>query len=47
MDQGAIVAGLQAALLTDGEIALGRRVWRTFPDPIDSWDVAEPEEADA
>jgi G3E family GTPase len=42
MDRAAIEAGLEAALLTDAEVALGARGWARFPDPIDRWeDVAD------
>jgi G3E family GTPase len=44
MDRPALEAALEAALLTDAEIARGRRAWRALPDPFDAWVAAEEEE---
>jgi G3E family GTPase len=40
MDRAAIERALGKALLTDEEVALGRRAWRRFEDPVDAWEVA-------
>ncbi|WP_434445524.1 GTP-binding protein [Lentzea sp. E54] len=32
---------LDPALLTDSELAAGPEVWRTFPDPLPAWDLAD------
>jgi len=41
MDRGAIEAALDAALLSDAEIAAGVESWATLDDPIPSWEPAE------
>ena len=47
LDRAALTAGLDAALLTEAEVALGRRGWKQLPDPIDEWRRASDEDADA
>jgi len=43
LDQAAIRAVLDAALLTDAEMALGPKGWsRTLSDPFPEWSVTEP-----
>ena len=47
LDEDAIRADLDACLLTDDELALGERGWRTLPDPFPAWpgmQIPEPEE---
>ena len=44
LDEDAIRAELDAALLTDAEIAKGKRSWRKLPDPFDPWDVGPDDE---
>ncbi len=41
MDQAAIESTLDAALLSDAEIAAGVESWATLDDPIPSWEPAE------
>ena len=38
MDESAIRAGLDAALLTEEEAAAGLAAWSAFPDPLPSWE---------
>jgi hypothetical protein len=40
MPKAAMVAKLDAALLSDAELALGERQWQTFPDPFPDWEMA-------
>jgi G3E family GTPase len=42
MDQVAITATLDAALLTDAEMALGPDGWRELPDPFPAWAHNDP-----
>ena len=42
MDQGAIEAVLDAALITDDEMSAGPEHWLTFQDPLPSWDHSQP-----
>lgn len=37
MNRDAIVAGFDACLLNDAEIALGIEAWQTWPDPFPQW----------
>ncbi len=47
MDRKKIEAGLDAALITDEEMAAGPEHWSRFEDPIPSWDPHMPEEVHA
>ncbi|MEC7130085.1 MAG: GTP-binding protein, partial [Planctomycetota bacterium] len=38
MDQGAIEAVLDEALVTDDEMSAGPEYWLTFEDPLPSWE---------
>lgn len=38
MDRSSIEASLDAALLTEDEVALGPEAWKKFPDPMPTWD---------
>ena len=40
MDEPTLRAMLDACLLTDAEMALGREAWAGFADPIPAWQVA-------
>jgi hypothetical protein len=40
MDEAALSASLDACLLDDEEMALGREGWRHLPDPFPRWDRA-------
>ena len=42
MDQAAITARLDAALLTDAEMALGPEAWHRLPDPFPAWAHNDP-----
>jgi len=44
MDETEIRANLDACLLTDAEMALGRAGWVNFPDPFPVWGERQPEE---
>lgn len=37
MDEDAVRAALDAALLSDDEMAAGPQRWRQYPDPLESW----------
>ena len=43
MDEAAIVADLDACLLTDAEIELGVHEWMRMPDPLPAWRMAPAE----
>jgi G3E family GTPase len=45
MDQNAIERSLDAALLTDAEIALGEALWERMPDPFPQWMTAAERDA--
>jgi G3E family GTPase len=45
LDQEALTAGLDAALLTEAEVAIGKRGWKKLPDPIDDWQQSEAADA--
>lgn len=47
MDEAALRRRLDACLLTDAEMAVGIRAWRSLPDPFPQWRVAESDAADA
>jgi len=47
MDEAALRHRLDACLLTDTEMTLGVRGWRFLPDPFPTWQLAEPDPADA
>ncbi|WP_428386245.1 zinc metallochaperone GTPase ZigA [Mucisphaera sp.] len=47
MNRQQIEAQLDTALLTDEEMAQGPEHWRTFEDPLPSWDAPTPEEVQA
>jgi G3E family GTPase len=38
LDTSALIAALQACLLTDSELAEGPELWRQYPDPFTDWD---------
>jgi G3E family GTPase len=40
MDETVLTARLDACLLTDDEMALGREAWEAFEDPFPAWKVA-------
>ena len=42
MDQGAIEAFLDEALVTDDEMSAGPEHWLTFEDPLPSWEHSQP-----
>ena len=42
MDQGAIEAVLDEALVTDDEMSAGPEHWLTFEDPLPSWEHSQP-----
>ncbi|MEC8064657.1 MAG: GTP-binding protein, partial [Planctomycetota bacterium] len=42
LDQGAIEAVLDEALITDDEMSAGPEHWLTFQDPLPSWDHSQP-----
>ena len=44
MDREAIVADLDACLLTEAEIEAGPLGWQRLPDPLPAWRMAAPEE---
>ena len=46
MDREALIADLDAALLTDAEMALGQQGWRAFPDPFPKWNLEVPDLSD-
>ena len=43
MDRDKIEAGLDKALITDDELAVGPEVWSRFEDPIPSWEPEVPD----
>ena len=47
LDEAGIRARLDAALLTDDELASGPAAWAGFPDPFPAWErIEEPEESE-
>ncbi|MGE4530221.1 MAG: hypothetical protein AB7C98_02745 [Acidithiobacillus sp.] len=38
MNESAIRAKLDACLLTDAEMQMGKEGWRTLPDPFSRWE---------
>jgi G3E family GTPase len=46
MDEAGLRGRLDACLLTDAEMNLDMRGWRSFPDPFPRWRLAEPGSAD-
>jgi G3E family GTPase len=46
MDRARVVAALDAALLSDGELAAGPAAWAAYDDPLPEWEVEEEEEED-
>lgn len=46
MDRPAVVAALEAALLTDAELAAGPAAWAAYDDPLPGWEVEEGGEAE-
>jgi G3E family GTPase len=44
MDKAEVCANLDACLLTDAEMALGRSGWVNFPDPFPVWGETAPDE---
>lgn len=47
LDEAALRRRLDACLLDDGEVALGRLAWKDFPDPFPAWGLAADREAAA
>ncbi len=47
LDRAALVARLDAALLTPAELALGPAAWRAFDDPLPTWTVVTDDDDDA
>lgn len=44
MQKQALIAGFDACLLTEAEIAMGMEAWRRLPDPFPLWSVKEETE---
>ena len=44
MDKEALIAGFNACLLTEAEIALGMNAWHQLPDPFPQWSVNQAEQ---
>jgi G3E family GTPase len=41
LDEGRLRGRLDACLLTDAEMARGRKYWKTLPDPFPRWRIGE------